>query len=212
MNIETKIEEAFDAVRYISSNGLDRNIDSRNNIERLSLMKKCRDLEDEGRTLFHLSVTYKRYQSRDYSESDINTFFKNFYQRTFLPRLLNTRNIHTNIKKSIQPICFSFVDEHEHSAKQKTVMNVVTNRLETIFHYPTRLHHHAIVAAHPATLEKMNSLCGISTIPKNKWSERVLTTELNKCDSNRILYSSKMYSRYPDFQMYPNFKVERLAA
>lgn len=206
MNIETNIKQKeFNQIEYIRNNGIDRNPASIRNRERLSLVNKMIELEQDNRTLFHLTVTYKQYQNRTYTESDINTFFDNFYCRTFLTALFETRNIHK--KKSIQPISYCFLDEHEHNAKPKAVMNTLTNRLETIYSFPVRLHHHVIIAAHTDTLSKMNSLCGISTIPRNKWSNKVMTTCINKCDSNRILYSSKMYSKFPDFLIYPPFNV-----
>ena len=204
--------EAFNCITYIENNGIDRNPVSPSNKDRLALVEHCIQLEQDNRTLFHLSITYKMYQNRIYTEKEINTFFENFYRKSFLPELLNTRYVHKDRFKIIQPIVFCFVDEHEHDAKRKSIMNPITNKLETVYYFPNRLHHHAIIAVHKDTLSKMQLLVGVSTIKKKKWSNKVMTTDIKQCGPERILYSSKMYSRYPEYQIFPDFNPDSIAA
>lgn len=186
-------------IEYIQNNGHHRNPDLASNKHRLSLAKQMLELEKDGNTLFHLSVTYTPFNDRQYTEQEVNQFFTNFYLRTVLPRLLNTNHINTYTKKLLQPICLAFVDEHEHKAKPKLVRNKITNELEQTYIYPVKLHHHAILSVPKDTLLKMQSLVGLNNIPRNKWSEKVMTFDIKQCESTRILYASKMLHKYPDF-------------
>ena len=119
---------------------------------------------------------------------------------------MNTNHINTSTKKLLQPICLAFVDEHEHQAKPKIIRNKITNEIEQTYIYPVKLHHHAILAVHKDTLKKMQSFIGISKIPRNKWSEKVMSFDIKQCTSTRILYASKMLQKYSDFQSYTPFK------
>lgn len=191
---------------YIQNNGQHRNLDLVSNKIRLSLANKMLELEQNGNTLFHLSVTYNPYQDKQYTEKDINEFFTKFYLRTVLPSLLNTNHINTYAKKLLQPICLAFVDEHEHKAKPKLIRNNITNELEQTFIYPIKLHHHAILSVPPDTLLKMKSFVGLDNIPRNKWANKVMTFDIKECESTRILYASKMLHKYPDFLSFTPIK------
>lgn len=192
--------------KYIQNNGQHRNLDLVSNKIRLSLANKMLELEQNGNTLFHLSVTYNPYQDKQYTEKDINEFFTKFYLRTVLPSLLNTNHINTYAKKLLQPICLAFVDEHEHKAKPKLIRNNITNELEQTFIYPIKLHHHAILSVPPDTLLKMKSFVGLDNIPRNKWANKVMTFDIKECESTRILYASKMLHKYPDFLSFTPIK------
>ena len=194
-----EVEWNQEYIEYIQNNGQHRNKDLASNKHRLSLANKMLELEKDGNTLFHLSVTYNPYQDIQYTEKDINKYFTNFYYRTVLPSLLNTSHINTNIKKLLHPICLAFVDEHEHKAKPKIIRNNVTNEIEQTFIYPIKLHHHAILAVHQDTLEKMQSFVGLNSIPRNKWANKVMSFDIKQCSSTRLLYASKMLQKYPDF-------------
>jgi len=193
-----------DWINYIRNSNYDNNPLTKPNLFRLSLTNKIYELEQEGRTQFHLTVTYKPFSGRIYSEKDINTFFINFYTKKFLPFLLNTKNIHTNIKKSIQPISYCFVDEHETKPVKNQVFNSNTRFVQDTFMFPVRLHHHCILSVHPETLERMESLVGENTLVRNGFSNKFMTTDLKKCESMRLLYSSKMLKQYPDFLSFPD--------
>lgn len=201
-----EVEWNQEYIEYIQKNGLHRNKDLASNKHRLSLANKMLELEKDGNTLFHLSVTYNPYQDIQYTEKDINKFFTNFYLRTVLPSLLNTNHINTYTKKLLQPICLAFIDEHEHKAKPKLIRNKITNELEQTFIYPIKLHHHAILSVPPDTLLKMQSFVGLNSIPRNKWANKVMTFDIKQCKSTRILYASKMLHKYPDFLSFTPIK------
>jgi len=155
---------------------------------RLSLTEYIHNLVlDQNRSIFHLTTTYKPYQDRIYSKSDIDLFFTNFYVKYLLPQVLGTKNIHTVIKKSIQPITFTFTDEHLQS-----------------FH-GDRLHHHSILCVHPRTLDFFQSLPEENPFPSNlEHTKRICTSHIRQCEPMTLLYSSKMLSRYPDFLSFPD--------
>lgn len=146
----------------------------------------------ENRTLFHMTVTYKPFKDIVYSEKIVNDFFINFYVKNFLPYLLNTRNIHTNAKKSIQPITLAFVDEHE------------SKLIPGTHKFSEKLHHHAILAVHPDHLEKMNNLIGEDTFADPIFSSKIMTSDLKECETKALLYASKMLREYPEHLLFPD--------
>jgi len=164
------------------------NSNSNSALIRLSLTEYVHNLVvDQNRSIFHLTSTYKPYQDRIYSKSDIDRFFINFYVKYLLPKVLGTKNIHTVIKKSIQPITFTFTDEHLQS-----------------FH-GDRLHHHSILCVHPSTLDFFNSLPEENPIPSNSPNtHKICTSQIRQCEPMTLLYSSKMLKQYPDFLSFPD--------
>mgnify|MGYP001454072066 CR=1 FL=1 len=172
-----------------------------------ALAMKMYEMEQGGRSLFHLTVTYKPYGDRVYSERDVNTFFINFYTKKLLPYVMGTKNYHTNVKKAIQPICYCFIDEHENTPTKKLVPNFATLSLEYQYNFAERLHHHAILAVSPETLPIMQSLVGINSFANTNFSPIFMTSDLKQCDAGRILYASKMLYKYPDFLSFPDSLV-----
>lgn len=155
---------------------------------RLSLTEYVNNLVlDQNRSIFHLTTTYKPYQERIYSQKDVDQFFTNFYVKYLLPQVLGTKNIHTVIKKSIQPITFTFTDEHLQS-----------------FH-GDRLHHHSILCVHPKTLDFFQSLLEENPFPSNlEFTKKICTSHIRQCEPMTLLYSSKMLERYPDYLTFPD--------
>lgn len=155
---------------------------------RLSLTEHIYNLvQDENRSIFHLTTTYKPYQDQTYSKSDIDRFFTTFYIRHLLPRILNTKNIQRPNKLSIQPITFTFTDEHLQS-----------------FH-GDRLHHHSILCVHPMTLDFFQSLSEESPIDTDTpYTHKICTSHIRPCEPMTLLYSSKMFSKYPEFLSFPD--------
>jgi hypothetical protein len=178
-------------INYLSKTATDARSLSKNDQIRLALTEWMHSMKHQyGRILFHLTLTYKPFEDRIYPEKIINDFFINFYVKHFLPYLLNTRNIHTNAKKSIQPITLVFVHEHESNPKSGA------------HKFSELLHHHAILAVHPDTLDRMNELIGENTFANSKFSYKIMTSDLKECDAMRLLYASKVYKRY-DYLLFP---------
>ena len=166
---------------------------SQDHLKRLALTKMFHDLYLKNHVLFHMTVTYKTYKNTPYTPKNTNDFFINFYLKCFLPELLGTRNIHK--KRELQPICYSFLDEHEF--RPRVFGPEVT--------YPDRLHHHAILAVHPNTVSRMNTMIGENCVPlRNKWASKVMTTHIRECEAMTTLYATKCYKKYPEFLSFPD--------
>jgi hypothetical protein len=185
---------------YLSKTATNINDLNPNDQYRINLTQMMHYQQLSGRQLFHMTLTYKPFQNYTYKPELVNKFFINFYVKSFLPVLLQTRNIHTTYKKSIQPICLSFIDEHE--------MTPVSTDTGTEF--PLRLHHHAIIAVHPDTMKRFTPLVGTNTlqnmskINESRYNYKVMTSDIRECDAQRLLYASKCYIKYPDYLQFPN--------
>lgn len=162
--------------------------------KQLSLAEYFYKLELAGRTLYHMSITYKPYADRVYTEKDVNTFFKSFYIKKFLPYLMGTKNYHTNRMKSLQPITFCFLDEHQRQAV----------KIYNDYHFPIRLHHHSILAVDDYSRDKIESLVGVDTLSNGYFTHKIMTSDIKQCDALRVVYASKMLWKYPDFMMFPD--------
>lgn len=178
--------------RHLSNSSIYRN-------HQLSYVDFFQKYQHEDRTLFHLTITYTPYQNRDYRPDDVSKFFTNFYVKSFLPLILNTRNIQTNAKKSIQPVTFAFIDEHSFPSR-----TITKSSGDSYKEFADRLHHHAILAVHPETLDRINQFIGLNTFPKTKFSNKVMSTDFKECDAATVLYASKMIDKYPDPLMFPD--------
>lgn len=202
VNFNDPIKEQW--IQYIQQSPTNRNPLSKTNLYRLALTDQVYKLYLNGRSLFHMTTTYKPNADRTYTEKDINTFFINFYTKKFLPYLLNTKNYARPNKKSIQPIVYVFVDEHETNAVKRPVFNAKKLTIEDKYEFPTRLHHHAILALYPSTLDRMNVLEGTNTLNNANFSQIMMSSDVRECDAQCLLYASKMLHRYPDFMMFPS--------
>ena len=136
---------------------------------RFHLTKYIHDIKHQSnRHLFHLTLTYKPYADYSYSPKNTNDFFIHFYTKYFLPFLLNTKNVQRSKYRELQPICLAFLDEHESKVSSQTYLQ--TSR------FSARLHHHAILAIHTDTYDKMQTLIGENTLASNKFSNKVMSS------------------------------------
>ena len=166
---------------------------SQDHLKRLALTNMFQNFYQNDRILFHMTVTYKTYKETPYTPKNTNDFFINFYLKCFIPKLLGTRGIHK--KRELQPICFSFLDDHE--SRPKETLTRIT--------YSDRLHHHAILAVHPNTLSRMNAMIGDNKIPlRSRWASKVMTTHIRECEAMTTLYATKKLKKYPEFLSFPD--------
>ena len=188
--------EEFQSWQYSLSGSTDPEMLSQTDKHRLALAGMMYSLENEGRTLFHMTTTYKPIKDRsEASVKEVNVAYKAFYMRRFLPHLMGTDKYHKDKFKAIQPICFSFVDDGKHRA-------VLNSKGESVF--PARLHHHSIVAIHPDTLDTMKQLEGVDTLFENNlitpdYSKSwLIKNKFDDVDINKIfLYKHQI--KDPDF-------------
>jgi len=160
---------------------------------RLAFTKMFYQYQLDGAYLFHMTVTYKSYQSIPYSPKITNDFFINFYLKNFLPYLLGTKNIHK--RRFMQPICFAFLDEHES----------VPTKMTKDFMFPEKLHHHAVLAVHRNIVPFMRRMLGENMIGYSlKYSSKVMTTHIRECDPMVSLYATKRLRQYPEYLVFPD--------
>lgn len=172
--------------------------------KRLALTEWISDYQSDGRTLFHMSVTYQTQAGRAHSEEQVNKYFTTLYVHDLLPYLLNTHSYNRESHRPKQPICLAFIDENK--TKLLSPRPSKTTALEpaktSTFH--TSLHHHAILAVHPETLDRMQKLVGLNTLASVSCSSSLMTSDLKPCEPKCLLYASKDFSKYPDFLSFPD--------
>ena len=192
-----KNNTASDWIQYLSRSATSIKDLSSSQQMRFHLAKYINDIKHQSnRHLFHLTLTYKPFEDYSYSPKNTNDFFIHFYTKHFLPFLLNTKNFQRIKYREIQPICLAFLDEHESQVSTQKYLN--TSR------FSARLHHHAILAIHSDTLDRMQTLIGENTFASNKFSYKVMSSHVRECDAMCLLYASKMYAKYPDFLSFPD--------
>lgn len=164
-------------------------------------------VHNQNRTLFHVVTTYKPYHDTTGNESVVNLYFKNWYQTWLLPYLC-TKNFHRNCKRQIQPITYSFIDEHEQIPVKDKFTRGTNDKSYAFdlyrYKFPLRLHHHSLVAVHLDTIEKMQGLIGTNTIVGSMY--KIMTSDIKQCNpediSRLVSYASKMYWKYPEYQVF----------
>jgi hypothetical protein len=192
-----RLNTEIDWIQYLSKSAASIKDLSSSKQMRFHLAKYAQELQNQSsKHLFHLTLTYKPFADYSYSPKNTNDFFIHFYTKHFLPFLLNTKNFQRSKYRELQPICLAFLDEHESRVNSQTYLQ--TNR------FSARLHHHAILAIHADTLDKMQSLIGENTLASNKFSTKVMSSHVRECDPKCLLYASKMYAKYPDFLSFPD--------
>jgi hypothetical protein len=171
--------------------------------QRQAWVRYMHEKEIEGRTLFHLVLTYKTFEGRDHTEQDANKNFINFYTKAFLPLLLATQNYHRPQKQAVQPICLAFLDEH--------VPKIIENTSKVGSYdcrFVDRLHHHAILAVHPDNVDVMRGLDRSDLIKSSSFNS-VMTMFYRECEPECLLYASKMMKKYPDYLTFPSLSRHR---
>lgn len=158
-------------------------------------------MERNGCSLYHLTLTYKPYGLREYRESDVSQFFKNFYMAGFLPFLLQTNKFNRPNKRPLQPVCFAFVDEHENNPRVEW-KHVGDGEIKASGQFAERLHHHAIIVAKPETVDRLNSMLGENTFATNYFSPKIMTSCLQQANIGVVPYAAKMMWKYPEYLLF----------
>ncbi len=166
---------------------------------RLSLSDMFQTYQNESRVLYHLTLTY--FQPSDYNHSlrSTNRFFVNLYLKKLLPYLFQSRHYNRQSLRNLQPIAYVFADEHESKPVEQSDP---IRLLPKTYAFAARLHHHAILAIHPDTQERFETLLGTNTI--RQFSKQVMTSDLREAEPMRVLYATKMLHKYEDFLTFPD--------
>jgi hypothetical protein len=171
---------------------------------RMELVTLMEQHQKAGRTLFHLTLTYKPFSDRNYQEKDVNKFFRTFYLQYFLPYLLQTKHFNRTHWRQFQPICLAFVDGLEQEGNQQSLRVKKPTKLKRPSKLPALLHNHAILAVHEQNLSNLMQFVGENTFANSGFSYKIMTSDLKQCDATRLLYASKQMKRFPDFMSFPD--------
>lgn len=213
--MEIRQTEKLNRINYVRNS---KSNESEPNYENLTLVDKQRlgfaemldQIESKGRVLYHLTLTYipTKYQYKDWTVDQINEFFREFYVKYFLRKILQTSHISNKRQKERQPIVFCFVDES--AFNKSSVGNANTTNQSTSYLSGDRLHHHAIVCAHPDTIDRLDELTGENTFKDSAFGKRIQSSSLRRCESDCILYANKNIHRIQDYQIYPQIPLDAL--
>jgi len=158
--------------------------------ESLSIRDKFKEHQDNGYKLYEMSLTYKPFHNnRSHSTEEIKKIFKQFYLQNFLGRHLFKNRHWMNKHNNIQPHTYCFVEEHESSKK-------ALNKSSGIYLFPDRLHHHAVMAAHPDTIQAIDALIGENTLLD--FHSSIMTSSLKEADLDWVLFAAKNYMRHEE--------------
>ena len=172
--------------------------------ERVSICQKFHDLERSGRKIYFLTTTY--FSSKDYEHTSegVDDIFKNFYTRKFLPWIHNTRRFNSPKNKEIQPITYTFRENHVlKKVLQKTLFESNVE-VQKIYEFPLKLHHHSILAIHKEHVHRLTPYLGENTFATSKFSHRIMTSMLKKANLGAVLYSTKCWSSDREMMTFPD--------
>lgn len=166
---------------------------------RLALSDMFQTYQDEYRILYHMTVTYFQPSTYNHTNAGINRIFVNTYLKKLLPYLFESRHFNRPSYRHLQPIAYVFADEHE----SKPVLQSDSSRLlpETNA-FAARLHHHAVLAVHPDTQERFETLLGDNTL--RQFSKKIMTSNINEAEPMRVLYATKLLWKYEDYLTFPD--------
>ncbi|MGQ0598081.1 hypothetical protein [Aquabacterium sp.] len=158
--------------------------------ESLSIKDKFNEHQGNGYKLYEMSLTYKPFtNNRSHSIDEIRKIFIQFYLHNFLGDHIFKNRHWMRKSDSLQPHLYCFVEEHESIRK-------ALDKTSGIYRFPERLHHHAVMAAHPETVQAIDLLIGEGTLLD--FHSSIMTSSLTEADSDWALYATKNYSRHEE--------------
>ena len=197
--IPTQSEYRLRCIQYLSRSASTPLELSKLDQIRLSLSDMFQNYQDEYRILYHMTVTYLQPDAYNHTHAGINRFFVNMYLKKLLPHLFESRHFNRQSFRHLQPIAYVFADEHE---SLPVLQSESIRLLPKSSAFAARLHHHAIVAIHPDTQERFETLLGENTL--RKFSPKIKTSYINEAEPMRVLYATKMLWKYEDYLTFPD--------
>lgn len=152
--------------------------------QRYELTRQFEAYERKGYKIYHLTVTYKKTEAHAYRTCDIYTFFENMYKQ-YLLKVMVGSHYNKPSKRAKQPMTLCFIDEHES---------------KYIDGFAEHYHVHAMIAAHPDTVDNLDALLGEDTLDFDKIiCHNIMTSYLSVPGTQCVLYASKMMWKHPDY-------------
>lgn len=146
----------------------------------------------QGYKTYHLVLTYKESKVKGYTTSDLERVFKKFYMRYLLKKIVGNNYTEPN-KIKLHPVTICFFEEHESKANATGYYN----------RFAERYHIHAMIAAHPDTIDKMERLLGENTLDTSKaCCSNIMTSFLAERDPQCVLYASKDLNKDRQFMLF----------
>ncbi len=146
---------------------------------------------DAGYKIYGITTTYIPNPDREYTPIEVNRFFKSFYWNEFLPNYLFNDRRWLKKYKNLQPLIYSFIDEHEPVARKQQV-----NFNKFKYDFAIRLHHHAVIAVPPQISDIFETFMGKNTLKRCHYM--IMTSCVEAVDLNWTLYAAKMFRKYND--------------
>jgi len=201
---EQHYSDLFYAYQRINPTKLEFSEFSNLDTERVLICQKFKELQRSGRRLYFLTTTY--FPSKDYEHTSegVDDVFKNFYTRKFLPWIHNTRRFNTPKNKEIQPITYTFRENHDPKKVTKKVLSDPDGNSQTIFEFPLKMHHHSILAVHKEHVHRITPYLGDNTFSHPRFSHRIMTSSLKEADLGAVLYSTKCWSSDREMMTFPD--------
>ena len=172
--------------------------------ERVSICQKFHDLERSGRKIYFLTTTYLPSKDYEHTSEGVDDIFKNFYTRKFLPWLHNTRHFNTPKNKAIQPITYTFRENHTPKKIPKKIQFYSYGEVQQIYEFPLKLHHHSVLAVHKEHVHRITPYLGDNSFAHPRFSHRIMTSSLKEADIGAVLYSTKCWSSNREMMTFPD--------
>ncbi len=199
ISIPTQSEYRLKCIQYLSRSASTPLELSKLDQIRLALSDMFRTYQNEYRILYHMTVTYFQPDTYNHTNTGINRFFVNMYLKKLLPYLFESRHFNRQSFRHLQPIAYVFADEHE---SLPVLQSESIRLLPKSSAFAARLHHHAVLAVHPDTQERFETLLGDNTL--RKFSRKIMTSNIKEAEPMRVLYATKMLWKYEDYLTFPN--------
>lgn len=160
--------------------------------ERLAWAEYLDQLRDQGYRTYHLVITYKQSKGTSYTISNLEKIFTKFYMRYFLKQIVGSHYTEP-AKIKLHPVTICFFEEHESKANAACYDD----------RFGKRYHIHAMIAAHPDTIDKMERLLGENTLDRSKsCCSNIMTSFLAEREPQCVLYASKGANKERNFSIF----------
>lgn len=166
--------------------------------QRYAWIEYFRKYKESGFGIYHLTVTYNEFSDRALGKAEISRLFSEYYLNYFLKKIVGN-NYTRPTKNKMQPVVVAFIDEHESKASSLEFDK-----------FGDRYHIHAVIAAHPDTVESFEALLGENTLKdrSSKHCGLIKTTFLSHASDYCAAYASKKKYHYSDFMIFGPKKLD----
>jgi hypothetical protein len=202
--LEYHYSNLFYMYQWINPTKLDYSEFSNKDTERVLICQKFNELHRSGRRIYFLTTTYFPSKDYEHTSTGVDDIFKNFYTRKFLPWIHNTRRFNTSENKEIQPITYTFRENHTPKKIVRKSPSDSFGDLYQIYEFPLKMHHHSVLAVHKEHVARLTPYLGENTFAHPKFSHRIMTSSLKEADLGAVLYSSKHWSSDREMMTFPD--------